>query len=182
MDLEATDANIIYAFYNGPSLPSSIFGDFLAIPYTSASLAPLSYYDISNLIAPGSARGFGQQFGASSFVGDETLFLDGYRHLINFTTTFMPDLLASYLIISPVPRSQFAASQARGGNAIGDPGVAYAAMNFEPIYPAGVTAIPGPVKDGFKLLLEQCVPIVAQQLSPLMLLLEFPGALVCLFS
>ncbi|KAJ6595030.1 FAD-binding domain-containing protein [Mycena vulgaris] len=151
----AVDANIIYLFYQGASLPPSIFGDFLAIPSTSQSLSPLSYYDISNLIA-GDARGNGQQFGASAWVGDETKFLKGYHHLLNFTQTFEADLLASYMIISPVPRSQWtAAPTSRGANAIGDPGVAYAAINFNLIYPTGVTTIPAPVNTGFHHLLSQ---------------------------
>ncbi|KAJ7912990.1 hypothetical protein B0H13DRAFT_2471940 [Mycena leptocephala] len=104
MNLTAVDANTIYLFYNGPNLPKNIFGDFLSIPNTSTSLSPLSYYDISNLIS-GAGRGNGQQFGASSWIGDEATFLQGYNHLINFTRTFEEDLLASYMIISPIPRN-----------------------------------------------------------------------------
>ncbi|KAJ7159198.1 FAD-binding domain-containing protein [Mycena crocata] len=156
-NLTAPDANIIYLFYKGANLPSSIFGHFLSIPSTSQSLSPLSYYEISNLI-PGDARGNGNQFGASSWVGNEATFLTGYNHLINFTRTFEAELLASYMIISPIPRSQWTAYKARGANAIGDPGVAYAAINFNLIYPAGVTTIPKRVNDGFKLLLSQTPP------------------------
>ncbi|KAJ7706613.1 FAD-binding domain-containing protein [Mycena metata] len=157
VNLTAVDANTVYLFYNGASLPPGIFGDFLSIPNTSQTLSPLSYYDISNLIS-GSARGNGQQFGASSWVGDEGTFLAGYNHLVNFTQTFPADLIASYLIISPIPQSQWAATAARGPNAIGDPGVAYATINFNLIYPAGVTVRPQDVDDGFKLLLSQTPP------------------------
>ncbi|KAJ6595028.1 FAD-binding domain-containing protein [Mycena vulgaris] len=158
VNLTAVDANLIYLFYQGTSLPQSIFSDFLAIPSTSQSLSPLSYYEISNLIA-GNARGNGQQFGASSWVGDEAKFLNGYNHLINFTRTFEADLLASYMIISPIPRSQWtSAPTSRGPNAIGDPGVAYAAINFNLIYPAGVTRIPARVNAGFRQLLSQTPP------------------------
>ncbi|KAJ7151916.1 hypothetical protein C8R43DRAFT_1067457 [Mycena crocata] len=156
-NLTAPDSNIIYLFYKGANLPSSIFGDFLSIPSASQSLSALSYYEISNLI-PGDARGNGNQFGASSWVGDEATFLNGYNHLINFTRTFEAELLASYMIISPIPRSQWTANTAGGANAIGDPGVAYAAINFNLIYPAGVTTIPKRVNDGFKLLLSQTPP------------------------
>lgn len=141
MDLTADDANVVYLFYEGTSLPTSIFGTFLSIPSTSQTLAPMSYAQMATMI-DGSARGNGQQFGASAFVGDEATFLQGFNSLVNFTAQYESQLLASYMIISPVPRSQWAASAARGGNAIGDPGVAYAAMNFEPIYPAGVLAVP----------------------------------------
>jgi len=153
LNLTAVDANIIYLFYNGPSLPESIFGDFLSIPSTSQSLSPLSYFEISNLIA-GNTRGNGEQFGASSWVGDEATFLNGYSHLINFTRTFEADLIESVLIISPIPRSQWKASKS-GPNAIGDPGVAYATINFNLIYVPGVTTRPKDVDAGFKLLLSQ---------------------------
>ncbi|KAJ7366319.1 FAD-binding domain-containing protein [Mycena albidolilacea] len=154
-NLTPVDANvIIYLFYKGGSLPTNIFGDFLSIPNTSTSLSPLSYYDISNLIS-GSGRGNGQQFGASSWTGDEATFLNGYNHFMNFTRTFETDLLAADLIISPIPRSQWTANKSRGLNAIGDPGVAYAAINFNLIYPTGVTVIPERVNAGFQLLLSQ---------------------------
>ncbi|KAJ6532965.1 FAD-binding domain-containing protein [Mycena capillaripes] len=146
-NLTAVDANTIYLFYSGPSLPKSIFGSFLSIPSTSTTLSPLSYYDISALIS-GAGRGNGQQFGASSWVGDETTFLKGYNNLINFTRTFEADLLASYMIISPIPRSQWTATKSRSPNAIGDPGVAYAAINFNLIYPAGVTSVPSASTQG----------------------------------
>ncbi|KAJ6628567.1 FAD-binding domain-containing protein [Mycena sp. CBHHK59/15] len=157
--INATDpaANAIYLFYKGASLPTSIFGDFLAIPSTLQSLSALSYYDISNLIA-GNGRGNGQQFGASSLVGDETAFLNSYNHLVNFTQSFASELAASYMIISPVPVSQWNATAASGGNAIGNPGVSYAAMNYNLIYPAGVKAASAGVLAGFKLLLSQIPP------------------------
>ena len=145
----------VYMFYNGPSLPHSVFGDFLSIPNTSASLSPLSYFDISNLI-PGNARGNGQQFGAASWVGDEATLRSGYSHFLNFTQAFAADLFTSDLIISPIPRSQWNATKT-GANAIGDPGVAYAAINYYLIYNAGVTVQPPGVQAGFELLLEQCV-------------------------
>ncbi|KAJ7481086.1 FAD-binding domain-containing protein [Mycena galericulata] len=154
MNLTADDANIVYLFYEGASLPTSIFGTFLSIPSTSQTLSATSYANMANMIN-GSARGNGQQFGASAFVGNETTFLNGFNSLVNFTAHYESQLEASYMIISPVPRSQWAVTQARGGNAIGDPGVAYAAINFEPIYPAGVLAVPADVTAGFDLLLSQ---------------------------
>ncbi|KAJ7032358.1 FAD-binding domain-containing protein [Mycena alexandri] len=157
INLTAVDANTVYLFYNGAGLPPGIFGDFLSIPRTSQTLSPLSYYDMSNLIS-GAARGNGQQFGASSWVGDESTFLEGYNHLVNFTQTFAADLLSSYLIISPIPQSQWAATASRSPNAIGDPGVAYATINFNLIYPTGLTIRPKDVNNGFKLLLSQTPP------------------------
>ncbi|KAF7335888.1 FAD-binding protein [Mycena sanguinolenta] len=127
----------VYLFYNGLSLPHSIFGEFLSIPNTSVSLSPLSYFDISNLV-PGNARGNGQQFGAAS------------------SEAFAADLFTSDLVISPIPRSQWKATKT-GANAIGDPGVAYAAINYHLVHNAGVTVQPPGIQAGFELLLEQCV-------------------------
>ncbi|KAJ7463605.1 FAD-binding domain-containing protein [Mycena latifolia] len=158
MDLTALDTHVVYLFYKGAHLPKSIFGDFLSIPSTSQSLSALSYFDMSNLI-PGNARGNGQQFGASAWVGDRKTFLSGYNHFINFTRTFESERLTSHMIISPIPRSQWtAAPKARGANAIGDPGVSYATINFYLIYPAGVTMRPKNVNAGFQLLLSQTPP------------------------
>lgn len=154
-NLTSADANTAYVFYDGAGLPESIFGDFLSIPSTSQNLAPLSYSDIGDLIS-GAASGNGAQFGASSWVGDETTFLDGYHHFINFTQAFKSELLAADLIISPVPQSQWAASLS-GPNAIGNPGVSYAAINFYLAYPTNQTTRPQTVNDGFHLLLSQCV-------------------------
>ncbi|KAJ7659191.1 FAD-binding domain-containing protein [Mycena polygramma] len=159
-NLSAVDTNTVYVFYQGASLPDDIFGSFLSIPSTSQSLSPLSYHDISFLI-PGNERGNGQQFGASSWVGDEATFLAGYNHLVNFTRTFDNQLVSSSLIISPIPQSQWKSGTARGHgatNAIGDPGVSYAAINFYPVYPAGLTTIPKDVNAGFQLLLKQTPP------------------------
>ncbi|KAJ7685680.1 FAD-binding domain-containing protein [Mycena polygramma] len=154
MDLTATDAHIVYVFYQGASLPTSIYGTFLSIPNTTATLSSMSYADMATMI-PGNARGNGQQFGAASYIGDEATFLTGFNHFVNFTAHYKSLFEASYLIISPVPRSQWAVSTARGGNAIGDPGVAYASMNFEPIYLPGILAVPANVTAGFDLLLSQ---------------------------
>ncbi|KAJ6514314.1 FAD-binding domain-containing protein [Mycena vitilis] len=153
VNLTATDACTVYLFYHGATLPSDIFGSFLSIPSTSQTLSPLSYYDIEFLI-PGSERGNGNQFGAAAWEGDESVFLSGYNHLLNFTSTYQQELLGSVLIISPIPRSQWAAAKS-GPNAIGDPGVAYAAINFNLIYPTGLTVRPPNVQPGFELLLAQ---------------------------
>ncbi|KAJ7151920.1 FAD-binding domain-containing protein [Mycena crocata] len=150
-------ANIIYLFYKGAELPERIFGDFLAIPPTFQSLSPLSYFDISNMI-PGGDRGNGQQFGSSSWVGDEATFWEGYNHLANFTKRFDSDLFASLMVISPVPRSAWTARQSAGPKAFNDPGVAYASMNFNIVHSPGVTTLPKGVDEGFRFLLTQTPP------------------------
>ncbi|KAJ7070205.1 hypothetical protein C8F01DRAFT_1246337 [Mycena amicta] len=78
-----------------------------------------------------------------------------FYKLSNFTAQYGDQLDACHLVVSVVPRSQRAASKARGPNAIGDPGVAYAAMNYYAIYPAGVLVPLPAVKTGFKMLLSQ---------------------------
>lgn len=155
INVNAVDANQIYVFYQGPSLPDSIFGSFLSIPSTASSLSPLSYHEMSNLI-PASAGGNGAQFGASSWVGDEDIFLNGLDHQVNFTRTFESELARSLLVISPIPLQQWtAAPESRGLNAIGNPGVSYPAINYELVYPPGVTTRPVNVDAGFKLLISQ---------------------------
>ncbi|KAJ7193115.1 FAD-binding domain-containing protein [Mycena pura] len=157
VNLTAPDANVVYLFYNGASLPTSIFGEFLSIPSTSQTLSPLSYYDIS-FLRPGNGRGNGNQFGATAWVGAEASFLNGYNHLVNFTQTFESKLLMSTLSISPIPRSQWTATRS-GPNAIGgDPGVNYAAINYHLVYPTGVTTRPADVDAGFRFLLSQTPP------------------------
>ncbi|KAJ7827450.1 FAD-binding domain-containing protein [Mycena leptocephala] len=41
---------IAVMFYNGPKLPSEIFGDFLSIPAISSQLGPLSYFDMAGIL------------------------------------------------------------------------------------------------------------------------------------
>jgi hypothetical protein len=84
------------------------------------------------------------------------LFLNGLRHQRNFTRTFESELVGSIIVISPIPLQQWtAAPPSRGPNAIGNPGVPYAAINYYLIYPPGVTTRPADVDAGFKLLLAQ---------------------------
>ncbi|KAJ7055738.1 FAD-binding domain-containing protein [Mycena amicta] len=156
-NLSSTTANTAYLFYEGTELPTSIFGEFLSIPSTTQSFGPLSYYDIQALIA-GNARGNGQQFGASSWIGDEGLFLGGYHGFQNFTNHFGSQLIAADLIISPVPRTQWAATRS-GPNAIGpDPGVNYATINFYLVYDAGLTPRPETVNLAFRSFLSTVPP------------------------
>ncbi|KAF7337887.1 FAD-binding protein [Mycena venus] len=151
LNLTAPDANIAYLFYHGASLPESIFGAFFSLPSTFRSLSPLSYADIAAIV-DGSARGNGQQFGAAAFLGDEATFLEGYNHLVNFTTHYESQFAASFMVISPVPRSQWTVGKARGGNAIGDHECGH---DFYPLYAAGVLAVLDDVSAGFDLLLSQ---------------------------
>ncbi|KAK7046240.1 FAD-binding protein [Favolaschia claudopus] len=125
-----------------------------AIPSTSQTLSPLSYHDISHLI-PGDARGSGQQFGASSIVGDEALYWDAYTHFRNFSNAFTPTSLASsFFILSPIPSFQWSASGG-GENAMGSPGVSYGAINYWLIYQPTVKSKPQAVQEGFELLFQQ---------------------------
>ncbi|KAF7343195.1 FAD-binding protein [Mycena venus] len=155
-DTASPGAHSAYVFYKGKSLPQNIFGDFLSIESTSQSLSPLSYYDISFLI-PGDARGNGQQFGATSWLGNESTFLNGYNHFLNFTNTFSAELASSFFIISPIPSFQWTASRS-GPNAIGSPGVSYATIDFWLIYQPNIKAVPPTVQAGFEFLFKQTPP------------------------
>ncbi|KAJ7151460.1 hypothetical protein C8R43DRAFT_1088002 [Mycena crocata] len=96
--------------YNGPNLPTELFGDFLSIPSMASQLGPLSYFDISGLLED---RGRIQHFGASALVGEDHLFLDAFTHWTNFTTAFQDNLYSTTLAFTPIPDSQI---QAKGGN------------------------------------------------------------------
>ncbi|KAF7311200.1 FAD-binding protein [Mycena kentingensis (nom. inval.)] len=147
-------ANVLYLYYNGPSLPTSIYGPFLSLNATSVSFSALSYAEIAAAI-PGNERGNGQGFGAASFIGSEATFHKGFNQVRNFTTTFGAQLASFNTIVSVVPRSQWVASTKRGPNAIGDPGKAYAVMNYYVVYPAGQTQQGTEVRAGVELLMEQ---------------------------
>ncbi|KAJ7635403.1 FAD-binding domain-containing protein [Roridomyces roridus] len=155
-NLTSPTSNTLFFFYKGDSLPWSIFGEFLCIPSTSQSLSPLSYFDITFLIA-GNTRVNGNQFGASAWVGDDAAFLNGFNHLLNFTQNFGTRLVEASMIVSPIPLSQWEASLS-GPNAIGNPGVSYGAINWDIVYPAGETERPQDIDDGVKLLISQTPP------------------------
>ncbi|KAJ7614519.1 FAD-binding domain-containing protein [Roridomyces roridus] len=156
-NISASDATILYVFYLGNNLPQHIFGEFLSISSTSQSLSPLSYFDMAFLV-PGNARGNGQQFGGSSWLGDQGMFLNGYNRFLDFTAAFAhPHLVASSLIISPILVSQWEASLS-GPNAMGNPGVPYASINFDLTYAPGDAFRPEDVDEGFKSMLAETPP------------------------
>ncbi|KAF7327194.1 FAD-binding protein [Mycena kentingensis (nom. inval.)] len=149
-------ANILFLYYNGASLPASVFNTFLSLQpnATSSSFSAVSYAELVTMTAA-NERGNGQNFGAASFIGSEATFARGFNQLANFTDAFGAQLASFNTIVSVIPRSQWIASAQRGPNAIGDPGKAYAAMNYYAVYPAGQTTQNKTVKEGFELMLEQ---------------------------
>lgn len=150
-----TPTLIANIFYDGPELPVSIFGEFLAIPSTARLLGPLSYFDISMTLPPGSERGNGQHFGASALKGEEDLFLDAFRHWKNFTSTFQPALDSSVLSFTPVLDPQLQVGRGRGGNVISPPNGGYAAVQISQQFPSDFTEIPADVEQGIQLLFKQ---------------------------
>ncbi|KAJ7610133.1 FAD-binding domain-containing protein [Roridomyces roridus] len=155
-DTTSTTAHACYFFYKGTSLPTSIFGEFLSIPSTSQTFSSYSYYDITFLIQ-GDNGPNGQQFGASSFIGDETTFINGYAKAVNFTQHFADQLIRSEYTISPIPQSVWAASLS-GPNAIGNPGVNYATVDFNLVFPDNEATRPPLLNAAYKLLLAQNPP------------------------
>ncbi|CAK5284817.1 unnamed protein product [Mycena citricolor] len=153
MNVLPTPANIAYMFYQGSSLPESIFGDFLAIPGASPAFSPLSYYDIEMLI-PGNGRGNGNQFGGSAWVGDEATYWAGYQKLQSFAAQYGSKLHGAFLIVSPIPEVQWRASR-NGKSLVGNPGVSYGAINYNLVYPAGVSTLPADADAGFQRMLQE---------------------------
>ncbi|KAJ7053070.1 hypothetical protein C8F01DRAFT_560532 [Mycena amicta] len=152
-------------FYRGTSLPTSIFGDFLAIPAVETLLGPQSWTNILPLTDPpfiSSARGFVQHFGASALVGQENLFVNALTHFTNFSRTFMDPasgagMNTTTLQLTPVTVSQIAAGHAKGGNSIISPGqnTPFAMIQLIEQWNAGVQDIPPFVQQGMDLYLKQ---------------------------
>ncbi|KAJ3727591.1 hypothetical protein C8R42DRAFT_572545 [Lentinula raphanica] len=144
--------------YNGTEASfNKSFAEFLSIPYTSSSPAPLSFLELSNAVHFPS--GLGTLFSASSLAGvpansDVSVdhFLEVYRQYNNFTTTFASssDIGFTLLDFSPVLQSQIRAGYEKGGNPInpplGTPG--YAIVLFQVTYGEGVTKTAEDVEDG----------------------------------
>lgn len=142
-------------FYNGLALPTAIFGEILAIPATSTTLRPLSYFDVSNTLPRDNDAGSVQHFGGSALVGDETLFLDAYSHWLNYSQTFANDISLTVFGFTPIPQSQIDIGYKNGGNAIGPPAGPYTIILFKTTFLSNVTSIPLDAFAGIQLLLKQ---------------------------
>ncbi|KAF7326107.1 FAD-binding protein [Mycena kentingensis (nom. inval.)] len=154
-------ANVLFAFYNGTSLPPSVFGDFLAITSLATQLSQKSYIDVLLTLNTPSATKYVQHFGAAAFHADASLLLSAYREHENFTNTFMPgpdaDMTLSTMVVTPIARSQIAAGRAKGGNAM-IPALqteGFAAVQFEQSFSEGVMEIPPAVRKGLDSLQEK---------------------------
>ncbi|KAJ7060938.1 hypothetical protein C8F01DRAFT_1141356 [Mycena amicta] len=155
----------VFAFYRGSSLPSSIFGDFLAIPALVTQLGPMSYTQVMAVIGPESVnaeRGFVQHYGASALIANDDLFLNAFTRFTNFSSTFVDaasgsGMNFSTLAFTPVPASQIAAGHAKGGNVIisSRQTTSFAAIQLSQQFNAGVLDIPPFVQQGIDLLFEQ---------------------------
>ncbi|KAF5361187.1 hypothetical protein D9758_009049 [Tetrapyrgos nigripes] len=110
-------------FYNGTSLPSSVFGEFLSIPALQTNLSPMSYPEIaSSLSEPQPANGHAQMFGAVVIAGGEDdMHVEVLRQWLNFTNVFQDEYNTTVLAFTPIPISQIAIGRERGGNAMNSP-------------------------------------------------------------
>ncbi|KAJ7337351.1 FAD-binding domain-containing protein [Mycena albidolilacea] len=149
---------LVVLFYNGPNLPTDIFGDFLSIPSVSSDLGPRSYFDVAGILGLGNERGFVQHFGASALVGEENLFLDAFNHWTNFSTAYKDNFNTTTLAFTPIPDSQIQAGRAKGGNIINAPGGGFAAVQIYQQFKAGINVIPADVKVGIDRLFKQIPP------------------------
>ncbi|KAJ7051086.1 hypothetical protein C8F01DRAFT_1222237 [Mycena amicta] len=161
---------IAILLYRGTSLPTSIFGDFLAIPATGSQLVQQSWTSVADPPFFSSPRGFVEHFGASALLGQETLFLNALNHFTNFSRTFMDPasgagLNTTTLQLTPVTVSQIAAGHAKGGNSIISPGqnTPFGMVQLIEQWNSGVKDIPPFVQQGMDLYLKQCFSIVINE-------------------
>jgi hypothetical protein len=134
---------ILNPFYNGPSLPNSTFGEFLAIPATQTNLSVLSYYDVSNFLGDVPPPPVVEFFGASVLEGsdDVTPYREIYALYTELCQEFKDELAETTLAFSVVQNSQIAAGRAKGGNAIDAPHGGYYDVQFSLTLPPGPTNI-----------------------------------------
>ncbi|KAJ7485296.1 hypothetical protein FB451DRAFT_1127443 [Mycena latifolia] len=137
---------VLNAFYNGPSLPNSAFGEFLAIPAIQSNLSALSYYDISNIFPdPGTPVSVVELFGASVLAGSDDV--TPYRELLAVYNQFCQDQRVrnevdeTTLAFSAVMNSQINAGRAKGGNTIDAPHGGFHLIQFSLSLPPGPTNI-----------------------------------------
>ncbi|KAF7343432.1 FAD-binding protein [Mycena venus] len=149
---------LVTPFYNGPSLPDDIFGDFLSIPAVSSTLGPMSYFNVAGTLGLGNDRGYVQHFGASALLGDEDLFLDAFNHWMDFSVAYKDNFNTTTLAFTPVPNSQIQAGRAKGGNIINPPSGGFAAVQIYEQFKAGITDIPQDVQGGIDVLFDQIPP------------------------
>nr|GAT44398.1 FAD-binding protein [Mycena chlorophos] len=148
----------LWAFYKGSELPTEIFGDFLSIPSAFSQLGPLSYLDVALTLGLAGERGFVQHFGASSLVGDESLYLDAFYHWNNFTVAHLEYFNMTTLAFTPIPQTQIDAGRAKGGNIIGAPRGQFAAVQIYETFNAGITEIPADIHAAIEALLASIPP------------------------
>lgn len=146
---------LVTPFYNGPELPTEIFGDFLSIPAVVSNLGPMSYFDVAGTLGLGGDRGYVRTFGASALVGDESLFLDAFNHWMNFTLAYKDNFNTTTLAFTPIPDSQIQAGRAKGGNIINPPSGGFAAVQIYEQFKAGIDDVPPNVQRAIDELFEQ---------------------------
>jgi hypothetical protein len=144
-------------FYQGTSLPPSIFSSFLSIPSTSQTLTPQSYSSMAKVVDTQDSPGFGQLFGATALTGPPERYIDAFKQYKNISMAIFPSgkVLATSLAFTPIPKSQILAGRKNGGNAI-DPSLeSYAAVDLHIQFLPGVTEVPEDVESARQLFFEQ---------------------------
>ncbi|KAF9524908.1 hypothetical protein CPB83DRAFT_860445 [Crepidotus variabilis] len=147
--------HILTLFYHGTSLPSNIFGDFLAIPSVTKQLGAVSYIDAQNILGNGGDRGYGQLFGASVLQGGAGLdqYQAAFRLWSNYTSTVRSNSYATVLAFTPIQVSQIQAGRDKGGNLMDPPLSNYAAVQIQTQMTKGLkdsSGIQGPRQQLFK--------------------------------
>ncbi|KAF5366893.1 hypothetical protein D9757_011387 [Collybiopsis confluens] len=148
-------------YYNGTSDAfNQSFKELLSIPHTSASLGPLSYIDMIDLVNFPSGDGNifsgsvlqGAQANSSSSAAIEDQYLETYRLFSNFTSTFASstELNTALLSFTPVLESQIRIGYQKGGNAISPPQGkgGFNQILFALTFNEGVDQIPALIEQG----------------------------------
>ncbi|KAJ7048993.1 hypothetical protein C8F01DRAFT_1186226 [Mycena amicta] len=160
---------IVFMFYTGDSLPTSIYADFLAITPLMSSMGPQAWTDILPTVDPpmfdSSPRGFVQHFGSLALNGQESGFLNALTEFRNFSSTFVnasagSGLKSTSLWLTPITAYQLALGRAKGGNVFNSPDRTkpYTLIQHSQKFDAGLLDIPPAVQKGIDLVFERVPP------------------------
>ncbi|KAK1222652.1 hypothetical protein PQX77_014490 [Marasmius sp. AFHP31] len=142
---DVTTIPVANIFYNGGDsltaekterLFNKTFSRFLSLPRSDSSppLGPMSYADITELLAEDPAQQrLGQYFGASAFGSDDSnsRYPEAFRKTHDFTGRFRDLLSSTILAFTPVLDHQIKVGRRRGGNIIDPPLGGYNAVQFQ---------------------------------------------------
>ncbi|KAF9512461.1 hypothetical protein BS47DRAFT_1363136 [Hydnum rufescens UP504] len=153
-----TTTSSVTLFYNGTEAQfKQVFADFLAIPAVATNLGPLSYNQMTKVLA--SSHSPQNVYGGSALYPDQSLFEKFYNNWLNFSTSFKDEVFATFWDITPVFQSQIDISRAHGGTSFTPPNGPFAYLLIGELLPLGVTKIGKLLRAGIDGLYRQWVSI-----------------------